>query len=107
MTLPHGGEPPACLEGKECVMDTSKELETQRLETANRHIIAMEERIEMQRRRVAKLKRQGVCRGESEKLLSVLLELRRYRQQVINHLVQIRIEQGLQRRILQAWEFEQ
>ncbi|HEX8886488.1 MAG TPA: hypothetical protein VF797_18525 [Noviherbaspirillum sp.] len=78
-------------------MKTVIELETERLETANRHIVATEERIEMQRRRIAKLKGNGAFYDHSEKLLASLLDtlgvMRKYRQQVVSHLVQARLQQ--------------
>jgi hypothetical protein len=78
-------------------MKTANELETKRLEAANRHIVAIEERIEMQRSRVARLKGNGIRHDESEKLLMLLLDtlgvMRRYRQQVVDHLVAIRTGQ--------------
>lgn len=75
-------------------METMRELETRRLEAANRHIVATEERIEIQRMRVARLRNNGMRHDEPEKLLTLLLDalsvMRRYRQQVIGHLVELR-----------------
>lgn len=92
-------------------MKTVVEVETERLESANRHIVAVEDRIQSQRRRIANLVTKGVQFEHSEKLLASLVDtlgvMQKYRQQVIYHLVEARLQQqDLQRRILQNPESE-
>ena len=74
-------------------MKATMEVERERFEAANRHIVATEERIDKQRRRIAQLKSRGARSDESERLLTSLLDvlgvMQRYRQQVLVHLVAI------------------
>ena len=78
-------------------MKATMEVERKRFETANRHIVVTEDRIEMQRRRIAQLKSKGARCDESENLLISLLDvlgvMQRYRQQVLVHLVEIMTSQ--------------
>lgn len=78
-------------------MKATMEVERERFESANRHIVATEDRIETQRRRIARLKSKGARCDESENLLISLLDvlsvMQRYRQQVLIHLVEIMTSQ--------------
>ena len=74
-------------------MKLTLKVERERFDTANRHIAATEDRIEMQRRRIAKLRSKGARCDESENLLIALLDvlsvMQRYRQQVLVHLMEM------------------